>query len=131
MHGLRGHPENTWSHRRTKAISSAAESPRRRDRFKTIFRSHSDSSIPPSPTDKATTGDVFWPRDYLPEDLPEADVYTYGYNVDVIGGLFQAKSPKSVSQHGRDLAHGIERHFADEASPKEPGLHPRFLTSIC
>ncbi|KAK3326590.1 hypothetical protein B0H66DRAFT_165615 [Apodospora peruviana] len=35
---------------------------------------------------------VFWPRDYLVPDIPEARVWTYGYNADVIGGMFQASN---------------------------------------
>lgn len=47
---------------------------------------------------------VFWPRDYLLEDVSDAEIWTYGYNADVIGGLFLANNNNSVSQHGRDLS---------------------------
>src|SRR2546423_3127258 len=30
---------------------------------------------------------VFWPRDLLPLDIPEARILTYGYDADVIGSI--------------------------------------------
>jgi len=38
-------------------------------------------------------------------------MWTYGYDADVIGGVFQANNKNSVSQHGRDLAVRIEREI--------------------
>ncbi|PVH91201.1 hypothetical protein DM02DRAFT_496642, partial [Periconia macrospinosa] len=36
---------------------------------------------------------------------------TYGYNADVIGGLFQANNKTSISQHGWDLFIILEREI--------------------
>ncbi|KAL9011077.1 MAG: hypothetical protein Q9180_009229, partial [Flavoplaca navasiana] len=58
--------------------------------------------------------EVFWPEDYLATDIREARVWTYGYNADVIGGLFQANNKNSVSGHGRDLAVRLERDVGNE-----------------
>lgn len=52
---------------------------------------------------------VFWPEQYLVSDIPQASVWTYGYNADVIGGLFQANNKNSISQHGQDLSVRLER----------------------
>lgn len=57
---------------------------------------------------------VFWPEEYLVPDIPQARVWTYGYNADVIGGLFQSNNKNSVSQHGRDLAIRLEREIQNE-----------------
>lgn len=38
-------------------------------------------------------------------------MWTYGYNADVIGGLFQANNKNSISQHGRDLSVRLEREI--------------------
>lgn len=57
---------------------------------------------------------VFWPRDYLVEDVSDAEVWTYGYNADVIGGLFKAGNKNSISQHGRDLAIKLEREIENQ-----------------
>jgi len=57
---------------------------------------------------------VFWLEEYLLSDIPEARIWTYGYNADVIGGLFQSNNRNSVSQHGRDLAVRLEREIKNE-----------------
>ena len=46
------------------------------------------STYPPS--------DIFVPEKYLVADLPQARILTYGYNADVIRGLFQANNLNSV-----------------------------------
>ena len=38
----------------------------------------------------------------------------YGYNADVIGGLFQVNNRNSISQHGRDLDVRLKRDIEDE-----------------
>ena len=60
--------------------------------------------------------EVFWPKDYLANDIREARVWIYGYNADVIGGLFQANNKNSVSGHGRDLKARLEREISNEVS---------------
>ena len=57
---------------------------------------------------------VFWPRDYSAQDLPQARVWTYGYDAGIISGVFQANNKNSVSQHGRDLAIKFERDIDNE-----------------
>ncbi|KAI3343365.1 hypothetical protein F4824DRAFT_493613 [Ustulina deusta] len=104
VHGLRGHPQTTWEHRHIEANERTAETPRKRHRFCAIFRPHHIASTHASVNENSIENNVFWPRDYLLEDVSEAEVWTYGYNADVIGGLFQANNQNSVSQHGRDLA---------------------------
>jgi hypothetical protein len=47
-------------------------------------------------------------------DLPRARIWTYGYNADVVGGLFQANNKNGVSQHGRDLAVKLDREIDNE-----------------
>jgi hypothetical protein len=58
--------------------------------------------------------DIFWPEEYLVPDIPQARIWTYGYNADVIGGLFQANNKNSVSQHGQDLAVKLDRDIDNE-----------------
>ncbi|KAK5625679.1 hypothetical protein RRF57_001395 [Xylaria bambusicola] len=112
VHGLRGHPQATWAQRQTLTNPRTAETPRKRERFKGIFRPR---PTPADTNDKHINDVIFWPRDYLLEDVPEAEVWTYGYNADVIGGLFQANNQNSVSQHGRDLYVKLERHIENDS----------------
>lgn len=47
-------------------------------------------------------------------DLPQARIWTYGYNADVVKGLFQTNNKNSVSQHGRDLAVQLDREIDNQ-----------------
>ncbi|KAI1166890.1 hypothetical protein F5B18DRAFT_648300 [Nemania serpens] len=122
VHGLRGHPQTTWEHRQREAHERTAETSRRRHRFTAIFRPGRIASNRASVNEDGIKNSrelsrehrVFWPRDYLLEDVSEADIWTYGYNADVIGGLFQANNQNSVSQHGRDLSVKLEREIQNE-----------------
>ncbi|KAH9865613.1 hypothetical protein J1614_009198 [Plenodomus biglobosus] len=133
VHGLRGHPRGTWE---TKAGASRGSSEvtkkpkwlrslfeRRGDRSlpadteQAQARDRSSSPAPPSPSPPSSSpSPVFWPEEYLTQDIPQARVWTYGYNADVIGGLFQANNRNSISQHGRDLSVRLEREI-DNGKP--------------
>ena len=116
VHGLRGHPIQTWASNQ-QAGDERTEGPSSRRRH---FRSFFKSTTPPlesNSTQKpavSRTQQVFWPKEYLAEDISQARVWTYGYNADVIGGLFQANDKNSVSAHGRDLAVRLEREIDNE-----------------
>lgn len=88
----------------------------RRQYFKSIFKSSSPNPKSHSAQNGTSTRQqqVFWPQDYLAEDVAQARVWTYGYNADVIGGLFRASGKDSVSQHGRNLAVRLEREVDNE-----------------
>ncbi|TGJ83296.1 hypothetical protein E0Z10_g5439 [Xylaria hypoxylon] len=74
VHGLRGHPQRTWEHRQTEANEQTAETPRRRHRFTAIFRPQHAASTSASVDENRIENNVFWPRDYLLEDVSEAEV---------------------------------------------------------
>ncbi|KAI1841866.1 hypothetical protein JX266_011944 [Neoarthrinium moseri] len=120
VHGLRGHPQTTWEDdRKQSKDDEQLASSGRRSGFRSFFtprrrtgktnRSHQQS-------DDASGEKIFWPSDYLVGDLPDARVWTYGYDADVIGGMFDANNKNSVSQHGRDLAVKLERDI-DNTEP--------------
>ncbi|KAI0854709.1 hypothetical protein F4860DRAFT_95665 [Xylaria cubensis] len=122
VHGLRGHPQTTWEDGQIEANERTSETSSRRHRFRSIFRPQRAISTRASANENSTREGrelsirhkVFWPHDYLLDDVPEAEVWTYGYNADVIGGLFQANNQNSVSQHGRDLAVKLEREVDNQ-----------------
>lgn len=113
MHGLRGHPRHTWEDREPKSTAIKSPVPGKLDRFKAAFRpksltAHADGRDGGLGSIASTSPNVFWPNEFLVDDLPEARIWTYGYNADVVG-LFQANNKNSISQHGRDLSAQIER----------------------
>ncbi|KAF2675937.1 hypothetical protein K458DRAFT_323244 [Lentithecium fluviatile CBS 122367] len=116
VHGLRGHPRYTWENDRAGGGETDVSTSSKRKTFKSFLRAK-----PSTPTTDTNTYEgssalrrLFWPDEYLTHDIPEARVWTYGYNADAIGGLFQANNKNSVSQHGRDLAVRIEREIENE-----------------
>ena len=63
--------------------------------------------------------------EFLVEDVPQARIWTYGYNADVLAGMFQMNNKNSVSQHGRDLAARLEREVDNDV-----GLGPLLTTAV-
>ena len=59
---------------------------------------------------------VFWPSDVLPDKVPNARIWTYGYNADVISGLFRQNNQNSILKHANDLLVKLERKLRDEVS---------------
>lgn len=123
VHGLRGHPFETWASSK-KAGNEHASDKRAvgpwsvRQKIKSHFKPTTSSSESNS-IQKDTSSrhqKIFWPKDYLANDLREARVWTYGYNADVIGGLFQANNKNSVSGHSRDLKVRLEREIDNEVN---------------
>ncbi|KAF2174575.1 hypothetical protein K469DRAFT_614070, partial [Zopfia rhizophila CBS 207.26] len=112
VHGLRGHPRGTWETTPVARNEPSRDATKTHKGLKSLFKrktvtstsEQAQSSLsPPSPSK------VFWPEEYLVSDIPQASVWTYGYNADVIGGLFQTNNKNSISQHGRDLTVRLER----------------------
>lgn len=136
MHGLRGHPRRTWESEKPSSNTQLAETGPEVDpgteakqrRFlgslkkvkrafaltnnKQVLATNHSHPTSIAPTDQkdvhSSSGTIFWPADFLSPDLPNARIWTYGYNTDVIG-IFEAKNQNSISQHGRDLQVELER----------------------
>ncbi|KAL6717685.1 hypothetical protein ACLMJK_005600 [Lecanora helva] len=115
VHGLRGHPLRTWTSSQSKGSNNATATSSRSSGIKSLFQSKNPAGENTGPQKKSSgQQQVFWPRDFLLEDIPQARVWTYGYNADVTGGLFQANNQNSVSKHGRDLRVKLEREVDDQ-----------------
>ncbi|KAF2478344.1 uncharacterized protein BDR25DRAFT_206036, partial [Lindgomyces ingoldianus] len=108
VHGLRGHPRETWE---ATPAASAEDTAKKPKGFMSLFK-HRVVNPPSTSTGQAHVSlpppsNVFWSEECLASDIPQARVWTYGYNTDVIGGLFQANNKNTISQHGRDSLGGI------------------------
>jgi hypothetical protein len=129
VHGLRGHPRGTWETAPTTSsepssthgIDETKKHKSSKFPFKSFLRPQAGAS-PPTGTDQSQASNysskIFWPEQYLAPDIPQARIWTYGYNADMIGGLFQANNRNSISQHGRDLEVRLERDIEDEVIPQ-------------
>lgn len=117
VHGLKGHPKKTWSANPEIDSSAQEQSPAKNRRsLKSLFRQKPTSRDVESVYSQTnpTSSKVFWLSDYLVDDIPEARIWTYGYNADVTGGLFESNNKNSISQHGRDLAVRLERDIENK-----------------
>lgn len=57
---------------------------------------------------------VHWPRDLLPLDIPEANIYVYGYNADVFGTLSRASgSGMTLTQIAQNMLMDFDRGLAE------------------
>ncbi|KAI9765965.1 MAG: hypothetical protein M1840_006972, partial [Geoglossum simile] len=119
VHGLQGHPQNTWTYK-----SKLAQSPQRRGhrtRILSIFhkfskREHPEPGISEEVDIDQEDGteerrgqgkDVFWPRDLLKKDFPIARIMTFGYNTNITQG-YEAANQGNIFSHARDLLYGLE-----------------------
>ena len=118
VHGLRGHPFQTWASNQQLGDERTEGPTSRRQHIRSFFKPTTSPFKSNSTQEPAVsrTQQVFWPKEYLAEDIPQARVWTYGYNADVIGGLFQANDKNCVSAHGRDLAVRLERDIDNEVT---------------
>lgn len=99
---------------RGRAQQTQPDSAKKPRSFKSLFKqraAETPSTSIEQITDSLSSSKVFWPEEFLVSDIPQAIVWTYDYNADVIGGLFQANNKNSVSQHGQDISVRLEREI--------------------
>ena len=118
VHGLRGHPVETWESSRKVGNDLVVGPSNLRQNIRSLFKSMTSPLESGSTQNDASVAPqkIFWPKDFLTQDIRQARVWTYGYNANVIGGLFQADNKNSVSAHGRDLKVRLEREIENEVT---------------
>lgn len=132
VHGLRGHPRRTWEYTdltgQSKNGASPNDEPSVPEKRSWLHRlkhsSRSKHSTDASNSHHSTavsavnvgSGTSFWPADELPKIVPQANIYTYGYNADVIEGIFQENNKNSILQHGNDMMVRLERSIENDVS---------------
>jgi hypothetical protein len=118
VHGLRGHPKNTWVNSCDVSIEEERSSRSLLERFVSSFKAKPSVSTADGKEsdERLKPRQIFWPRDYLVQDIPQARVWTYGYNADIISGPLQGNNKNSVSDHGRDLRQKVERDIKNNVA---------------
>ncbi|KAF9775442.1 hypothetical protein IL306_006450, partial [Fusarium sp. DS 682] len=112
-----GHPQKTWegqppSNRQENKGQTSAK------RHKLRFWKRSKQAVESDDggnTDSLSP--VFWPYAFLREDLPSARIFTYGYNADVVAGLFQASNQNSIFEHTKTMAARLDRELEETDAP--------------
>ncbi|KAJ6099088.1 hypothetical protein N7467_000623 [Penicillium canescens] len=116
VHCLRGHPRGTWeaAPEADRASDTAEPGKQKPRRFWSKYKPPNSNTAEGS--NKAKLAKGFWPQDFLTRDIPEARVWTYGYNADIIEGIFQSNNQNSISQHGQDLAVCFKREINNKGA---------------
>jgi hypothetical protein len=98
IHGLRGHPLRTWTTnlKLGDGLTGNSNGSLGRRRKSKIFEN--------SPLQT----EIFWPEELLVPDIPEAHIWTYGYDADY-SPSYHASNKNSILQHGQDLAVRLQR----------------------
>ena len=112
IHGLQGHPRETWSHR-TSAVSESKAPTKigKRERFRKIF--NRGPKAQPSAAEEIRERCVFWPFDLLREDCPHARIITWGYDSVITRFFDGAVNQGSIFAHARDLLFALSRARTD------------------
>ncbi|KAH0551763.1 hypothetical protein GP486_007019, partial [Trichoglossum hirsutum] len=129
VHGLQGHPQDTWTYKLKSArtppeqvLSPPLEASKSYEtRALNWVRIPSKRKRPePEPSEEVDVDqadskeegggqgkDVFWPRDLLKIDFPKARIMTFGYNTSITRG-YRAVHQGNIFSHARDLLYGLE-----------------------
>ncbi|KAH8905401.1 hypothetical protein BR93DRAFT_970192 [Coniochaeta sp. PMI_546] len=107
IHGLFGHPKDTWTRlvRPARSLDDSGSSAPSKKKMRWSFH----------PGDQ----EVFWPYDLLPQLLPQARIFTWGYDVKV-QNLFSSVSKATVFQHAETLLMDIATLRSPTADTKRP-----------
>ncbi|KAI0438491.1 hypothetical protein F4803DRAFT_91608 [Xylaria telfairii] len=118
VHGFTGHPERTWKHKRGDSTHSeddngeTSEPPSKAPRFNPFKPAHQSK-------DSAHSA-VYWPRDLLPATLPNARVFTYGYDTHIRHWASQPVNRNTVRDIAWDFLVALEACRREE--PARPLL---------
>ncbi|KAL1841793.1 hypothetical protein VTJ49DRAFT_6546 [Mycothermus thermophilus] len=101
VHGLNGHPENTW---RGETGRPSGEKAKRSCNIMKFW----------SKKRETVSQKVFWPHVFLREDIKNARIFTYGYNANVAEGFLKGSNQNNIYNHGRDLAAKFQRELGED-----------------
>lgn len=124
VHGLQGHPKNTWTYESKLANSPSPQVPspskdsrRNKSRVLGIFpKSLKGNKSKPIPSQNEINqqiegsnqeNNIFWPGDLLKDDVPKARIIMFGYNTNITEG-YHAAHQGNIFSHARDLLYGLE-----------------------
>ncbi|KAI0875607.1 ankyrin [Hypoxylon argillaceum] len=105
VHGLSGHPQQSWtSNKRVLTPEILPEKSRKRWFFQKGNRPDASIDAPVSPEF------IYWPRDLVPDVLPRARVFTFGYDTNISSSLWNTRSESNAKEHANSLLCALEDH---------------------
>jgi hypothetical protein len=106
VHGLQGHPRNTWTREAVASQSAGRTSPGTNNRPQTLQRPRRFSFTTKARSDEK---EVFWPAELLPYDCPNARIMTWGYDSDVSKFFGGPANQGNIFTHAKDLLYALSR----------------------
>ena len=116
VHGLGGHPKDTWS-------TIAAKEKQKLGFFLRTKSRESDAGSADS-----DGGTVFWPSNLLPQTIKSARIMTYGYDSDPLV-VWSAVNRTNIFHHAKDLLIALTAQRRDNVCTPLIYLLRRYLTS--
>ena len=114
VHGFKGHPARTWSHRTESIVKDrSAHYTDDSERPAKIPRLSSLTSHLRKPADREH---VYWPRHLIPRTLPTARVLVYGYDTNVRHSLGPPVSKNTVYDIALDFLKSLEAERRSQPS---------------
>ena len=112
IHGLQGHPKETWSYRTTAGSESITPTkPAKCPRLQEMF--YRDPETQPTVAGQINESCVFWPFDLLRGDCPNARIITWGYNSVITRFFDGAVNQGNIFAHAKDLLFALCRERTD------------------
>lgn len=117
VHGLQGHPKQTWSFHGQDIDEANRPESARSSRFNKLFKrraripaTNSETKIQNDTARSSTDSPgVYWPADLLPSDAPNSRILTWGYDSWVTKG-YGNTSRNNIFSHARDLIFEYSRN---------------------
>lgn len=112
VHGLQGHPRNTWtweSESDPPTNSTPIEREPKRKGLKLLLKRSKNRDESPKPAERKKPSTVFWPYHLLREECPESRILTWGYD-SVVSNFFHGPSNKNnFFSYSRDFLGDLNR----------------------
>ena len=114
MHGLFGHPRNTWAAKQKPSKFPRPSSGKARaHQHLSVERPQNSGSQSPKPSSDENEASqscnieeeddaVYWPQSLLPTVIPDVKIFTYGYDAD-IDGFLSGAGQNTINQHAQSL----------------------------
>ena len=121
MHGLFGHPHDTWTWKSPHRAKSPSRLGRHNGASSSLKSAVNDNDESPSvDTEAAVVGSssVFWPQDLLRVAIPDVRIYTWGYDADI--NSLSSASRNTIHQHARNLLSDLVDLRAESECHQKP-----------
>ncbi|KAH8592670.1 hypothetical protein B0O99DRAFT_597100 [Bisporella sp. PMI_857] len=119
IHGLQGHPRNTWTSSNKGTGWKAKENYGTAARLSSLLKILSPDEENNDKQQVKQPTNIFWPQDLLAPDFENTRILTYGYDSRVSNFFSGSANQNGILQHGRDLLQSLadRRRKADRTRP--------------